>query len=648
MRKISAKKLNSIPAICYNWIKLHRRAAFTFIDAVLIILSIYLSFLTRFEGSIPPRYHYMLMQILPLVLIIKLSVFHIFRIYRFSWTYIGLEEILNTAIASAVASLSFAAILFIVHTWPVFSGFPRSVIAIDFAFTLIGMMGIRLSKRSVRCLRSRLSPTPNSRRTIIVGAGAAGEMVVRALLQDGGDAYWPIGFVDDDIKKQNISIHGVPVLGPRSQLPYIIKSERIEAVLIAMPSAPRSVIKETVDISRKVGIKDIKIIPFLSELYTGKLNVSDIRDVRPEDVLPREPVSVDLKALEDFLKGKKVLVTGAAGSIGSELCRQVLRFQSAELLALDFDETGLFNLENNLRNIFPDKAIKIIVGDIRDKDKMHLVFQRECPEVVFHAAAYKHVPMMEAYPEEAVKTNVFGTHVVVEEAQKVGSEAFVLISTDKAVNPVSIMGMTKRVAEIITQAFGNRGSTRCVAVRFGNVLGSRGSVIPTFLEQIREGGPVTVTHPDMERYFMTIPEAVLLILQAGAMGRTGEVFVLDMGKPVKILDIARELIRFHGLEPDQDIPIVFTGIRPGEKLREDLLTAEEGVAATTHKQIYIAKMCNSTSQDILQMRLEILRNLIKQDVGRDKIKEALMEIINGSKMQDVKIHLDIPSKVTVT
>lgn len=640
MREISAKSLNHILSCCYGWVRLHRRAAFILIDAILIIISMYLAFWARFDGLIPQRYYHMMTLTLPFVLIIKLSVFQIFRIYRFIWGHVGLEELLNTAAAAVIASLSLAAMLFMFRTWVVFSGFPRSVLVIDFAFTLIGLIGVRIGKRSVRCLRSLRSSPPNSRRVIIVGAGAAGEMVVRSLLQDMGITYWPVGFLDDDLNKHGLSIHGVPVVGSRNSLPEIIKSHSIEAVLIAMPSASPSVIKETVDIARKSGIKDIKIVPFLSELYSGRLKASDIRDVRPEDVLPREPVSIDYKAVEAFLMGKKVLVTGAAGSIGSELCRQVLRFQPAELLALDFDETGLFNLENNLRNLFPDKSIKIILCDIRDRDKMHLVFQREHPDVVFHAAAYKHVPMMEAYPEEAVKTNVFGTQVVVEETHKAGAEAFVLISTDKAVNPVSIMGMTKRVAELVSLTLGNGTSTRYIAVRFGNVLGSRGSVIPTFIEQIRHGGPVTVTHPDMERYFMTIPEAVLLVLQAGAMGRTGEVFVLDMGKPVKILDIARELISFHGLEPDKDIPIVFTGIRPGEKLREDLLTAEEGVSATTHKQIYIAKMGDSPPKEILQSRLEILRELVKQGSGRETIKEVLMEIIYSHKTQD-KLHAEL-------
>jgi FlaA1/EpsC-like NDP-sugar epimerase len=631
MRKGPLKNLlMGFLATWYSWLRLHRRIVFIIADAALVVLSFYLAFLARFDGSIPPRYFVMIGLILPFVLAIKLSVFHVFRIYRFSWSHMGFEELLNAAIACCLGSISLAAMLFIFQTSAALYGFPRSILVIDFAFTFLGIAGIRLSKRSVCYLFSLRNVRPHGHRAVIVGAGDTGEMLARSLMHEEKITYWPVGFIDDDPGKQYTAIHGVPVLGPRNRLSELIKSQGLEAVLIAMPSAPSRVIRETVDIARKGGAKDIKIVPFLSELYTGEFRVSDIREVRPEDVLSREPVSIDLGSVEHFLKGKNVLVTGAAGSIGSELCRQVLRFSPAKLLALDFDETGLFNLENELTRLFPKKEVQIIVGDIRDKGKMHSIFQRERPKVVFHAAAYKHVPMMEAYPEEAAKTNVFGSQILIEEAQQADVETFVLISTDKAVNPVSIMGMTKRVAEIISLAVGNGASTRCIAVRFGNVLGSRGSVIPIFMEQIRRGGPLTVTHPEMERYFMTIPEAVLLVLQAGMMGKGGEVFVLDMGKQVRVLDIAKELIRFYNLEPDKDIPIVFTGVRPGEKLREELLTAEEGVDTTNHRQIYIAKMNNGLPKEMLRRRLEDLEELIGNEADGNKIKETLVEIIHGS------------------
>ena len=613
-----------------HWPRARRFLLLLLADGVVVTVSIWLAFLVRFDGKLPPRYLAMLRILILLVLGVKLPIFVVFRIYRFSLVYIGLEELLNVTLACVTASLAMASLLFLLHGWPPLIGLPRASLAMDFAFTLLGVAAVRLAKRTLSIMSPQRRNRGHGKRTVVIGAGEAGEQLVRALKRETEAGYEPIGFLDDDPKKRGLVIHGVPVLGPRAKLPALVALHRVEAVIIAMPSVPPKVIRETVELARESGVKDIKVLPFLSELYTGEVRVSDVREVRPEDVLPRQPASVDLDVIEKFLRGKRVLVTGAAGSIGSELCRQVLRFSPELLIALDFDETELFYLELELKKRFPDAHIKAVVSDIRDRPRIQAIFDPERPQVIFHAAAYKHVPMMEANPEEAVKTNIFGTKVVVEEACRVGAEAFVLISTDKAVNPVSIMGMSKRVAELITVTVGERSSTRCMAVRFGNVLGSRGSVIPIFLEQIRHGGPVTVTHPEMERYFMTTSEAVLLVLQAATLGKGGEVFVLDMGKPVKILDIARELIRFHGLEPDKDIPIVFTGIRPGEKLREEILTAEEGTEATRHRQIYVAKMSKRLSLEGLQRKLGNLAELIDQRAEGDKIKAMLAEIIHGS------------------
>ncbi len=613
-----------------HWPRARRFLLLLLADGVVVTASIWLAFLVRFDGKLPPRYLAMLRILIPLVLGVKLPIFVVFRIYRFSLVYIGLEELLNVTLACVTASLAMASLLFLLHGWPPLIGLPRASLAMDFAFTLLGVAAVRLAKRTLSIMSPQRRNRGHGKRTVVIGAGEAGEQLVRALKRETEAGYEPIGFLDDDPKKRGLVIHGVPVLGPRAKLPALVGLHRVEAVIIAMPSVPPKVIRETVELARESGVKDIKVLPFLSELYTGEVRVSDVREVRPEDVLPRQPASVDLDVIEKFLRGKRVLVTGAAGSIGSELCRQVLRFSPELLIALDFDETELFYLELELKKRFPDAHIKVVVSDIRDRPRIQAIFDPERPQVIFHAAAYKHVPMMEANPEEAVKTNIFGTKVVVEEACRVEAEAFVLISTDKAVNPVSIMGMSKRVAELITVTVGERSSTRCMAVRFGNVLGSRGSVIPIFLEQIRHGGPVTVTHPEMERYFMTTSEAVLLVLQAATLGKGGEVFVLDMGKPVKILDIARELIRFHGLEPDKDIPIVFTGIRPGEKLREEILTAEEGTEATRHRQIYVAKMSKRLSLEGLQRKLGNLAELIDQRAEGDKIKAMLAEIIHGS------------------
>jgi FlaA1/EpsC-like NDP-sugar epimerase len=614
-----------------SWPRIYRWLVFLSADSVVVAVAVYLAFFLRFEGEIPARYVAILRRMVPIALAVKLPIFLVFRTYRFAWAYVGLEEIVNVVLACGVGSLALAALPFSFQHGLGLAGLPRSVLVIDFAFTLLGVVGIRLSKRTVSHLLSRGTGCRGARRALVVGAGEAGEQLVRSLKRDGKPGFWPIGFVDDSPRKLGVSIRGVPVLGPRSQLPKLLRLKSVDTVIIAMPSAPSRVIRETVELARKGGAKEIKVVPFLSELYTGELRVSDMREVRPEDILPREPASVDLRAVDRFLRGKKVLVTGAAGSIGSELCRQILRFSPAQLLAVDFDETGLFNLELDLFKLFPKADVQVIVADIRDRAKMWSVFHRESPDLVFHAAAYKHVPMMENYPEEAVKTNIFGTQVVVQTACRVGVEAFVLISTDKAVNPVSMMGMSKRVAEMTTLAVGQGTSTRCMAVRFGNVLGSRGSVIPTFLEQIRRGGPVTVTHPDMKRYFMTTSEAVLLVLQAATVGNGGEVFVLDMGEPVKILDIAKDLIRFHGLEPDEDIPIVFTGIRPGEKLFEELLTAEEGTQATRYEQIFVAKMNGELPSEVLQAKLHELAGLIEREVEGSRLKEAVKEIIYGSR-----------------
>jgi len=613
-----------------GWPRLCRLAAFVLADAVVVAISLWLAFLVRFDGAIPPRYLAMLRYLIPIVLGIKLSIFFLFRAYRFSWPYVGLEELFHVVLGCGVGSLAVATLLFLLHNWRPLSGFPRSTLAIDFAFTLLGTGAIRLSNRTARYLFARGGVPKGKRKVLVVGAGEAGEQLVRSLKQDQKASLWPVGFLDDDPRKQGLFIHGVPVLGPRARLPEVMRAKGVDTVIIAMPSAPSRVIRETVELARKGQAKEIKIIPFLSELYTGEVRVSDAREVRPEDVLPREPVSVELGPIERFLKGKRVLVTGAAGSIGSELCRQILRFSPTELVALDFDETGLFNLEMELGRLFPHGKVKTVIANIRERPRISSVFQQERPQVVFHAAAYKHVPLMELHPEEAVKTNVFGTLLVAEEAVRAGAEAFVLISTDKAVNPVSVMGMSKRVAEMIVLTLNGKTSTRFMAVRFGNVLGSRGSVIPIFLDQIRRGGPVTVTHPEMERYFMTTSEAVLLVLQAAAMGSGGEIFVLDMGKPVKILDLAKELIRFHGLEPDKDIPIVFTGPRPGEKLREEVLTAEEGTEATAHKQIYVAKIGRKFTFEDLAGKLEKLAKAIEEQADANMIKMMLREIIYGS------------------
>jgi len=604
-----------------------RRVVFVLADAAVLGLSLYLAFLVRFDGHIPFRYISMFLPVLPIAVVVKLSTLAIFRMYRFSWSYVGMDELVQTVLSCAGGSLAFAGMLLALRHWPAATGVPRSILGVDFAFSLLGIAGIRFFKRALSHAFSHTrSGTQVGKPTLIVGAGDAGVQLVRALKDEKQSPFLPVGFVDDDPSKHGLAIHGVRVLGSRNSLPDLIRQRNVASVVIAMPSAPARVLRETVELARESGVGEVKILPLLSELYSGEIKATDVREVEPEDVLSRDPVKIDTGMITQSLSGKRVLVTGASGSIGSEICRQVLRFGVEELLALDIDETGLFNLNRELMRRFAERHVRVIVGDVRDRKRIRNVFSAYHPQVIFHAAAYKHVPLMEKFPAEAVKTNIFGTRTVLEEARRQSVEAFVFISTDKAVNPTSVMGTTKRVAETIVRSPDGLSSTRCMAVRFGNVLGSRGSVIPTFVDQIHRGGPVTVTHPDMRRYFMLTSEAVLLVLQAGAMGRGGEVFVLDMGKSVLILDLAKELIRFHGYEPDQDMAIVFTGVRPGEKLYEELLTAEEGTDTTTHEKIFIARMNRGLDEKELGSALECLYRAA-EDSNKVEIVAALQALV---------------------
>jgi len=585
------------------------RSGFVLADLGVIGLSLYLAYLVRFDGSIPGRYLGTLVLTIPLAIVVKMLPLVVLRAYGFSWRYVGLREVASALLAATIGSAAFAASFYLLRDVQVLGLVPRSVLAIDYAFCVIGVSAVRLAGRLASLARpkERRRGEDAGRRALVVGAGDAGTSLVRSLQEGRPSPYVPVGFLDDDRGKWGLVIHGVRVLGGRAQLRQAAESSKAQAVLIAVPSTAGALVGETVAGAREAGIQDVRILPPLSELYGGAPRAAELREVTPEDVLRRAPVEIDTTEIEELVRGKAVLVTGAAGSIGSELCRQILRFGGAPLICVDCDETGMFHLERDLGRRFPEAAISFEIGDVRDRGRVHDVLGRGRPELVFHAAAYKHVPLMERAPSEAVKTNVFGTRCVIEEARAAGVASFVLISTDKAVNPCSIMGATKRVAELVVHAQNRAGPTRCVAVRFGNVLGSRGSVLPIFEEQIRSGGPVTITDPEMHRYFMVTSEAVQLVLQAATMGQGGEVFVLDMGEPVAILDLARDLIRAHGLRPDADIPIVYSGIRPGERLFEELLTAEEGTDATTHAKVFVARLSSGWEGAELVEGLERLR-----------------------------------------
>lgn len=591
-------------------------------DALIVGLSLYLAFLIRFEGRIPLASFRNLGVLIPIALALKLPIFYLFRLYRMSLAYVSFAELFDVFKAVTLGSIALGTVFFL---WASQTAIlPRSVLILDYFITLFLIGGFRSAQRIYQGWRG--SFFREGRRVLIVGAGNAGEQIVRAMLQEKRSHYFPVGFIDDDPAKQGMTIHGVRVLGRRQEIPQVVQQHAIEELLIAMPSVSSKVIRETVELGRQAGLKSIKVLPGFHELVTGRVSLTDIREVQLEDLLGREPVRIDVCEIKAYLKDKVVLVTGAAGSIGSELCRQIAKFRPRLLIALDQDETGLFALDNALREKFSHLSLSSVIADIQDKAKIEQVFGRYHPQVVFHAAAYKHVPLMEAHPDEAVKNNIFGTITVAEAAQQHGCEKFVLISTDKAVNPSSVMGATKRVAEMVLQSMNSQSSTKFISVRFGNVLGSRGSVIPIFQEQIKRGGPVTVTHHEMRRYFMVTSEAVLLVLQAGALGQGGEVFVLDMGDPVRIVDLAREMIRLSGYEPDRDIPIVFVGPRPGEKLFEELLTAEEGTVATKYDKIFMARTSVSIDPQLLRKHLQHLKKLTEQGAC-DEIIRALQEIV---------------------
>lgn len=550
------------------------------IDAMLVNLAAVTAICVRFHDSVGLTYYlYSYLKAAPVVTVVFLTVFYAFKLYRRAWAYASLNELMVILSSVTVGCLGVVTLSYFT-----FSPVPRSLIVLSWAFNVILIGGSRLAWR-MYVEHKKLPGGKPSRRALIIGAGDAGVMVARELKHHG---FLPVGFVDDDPEKQKMSVVSLSVLGGRQQIPELVDRHQVDLLIIAMPSVEAAVIREIVDICRSTGA-ELKILPGMYQILEGKVSINHLRPVQLEDLLRREPVQVDLKEIADYLKGETILVTGAGGSIGSELCRQVASFNPGKLVILGHGENSIHKIWMELEERFSRIPVIIEIADIRDKSKVDNIFQQHRPGVVFHAAAHKHVPLMELHPDEAVKTNIFGTRNVAQAADQAGTKVLVMISTDKAVNPSSVMGATKRVAELIIRQENMVSDTIFTAVRFGNVLGSNGSVVPVFQRQIETGGPVTVTHPEMKRYFMTIPEAVQLVIQAGAIAQGGEVFVLDMGEPVKIVDLARDMIKLSGLEPGKDIEIKFTGIRKGEKLFEKLLTAEEGSSATRHKRIFVAK-----------------------------------------------------------
>ncbi len=617
--------------------RLASRALQIVLDVLVLGTVFMLAFLIRFDWNVPPTIFRRAVFLLPYVVALKYVVMHVLDVPRFAWRYIGLRETRKILWALFVSSSFLLAARLVLpplsNRSPLLDNLwvPLGIIAIDFVLSFCGIVGIRALRRMTAERKQRASTNEAALPTLLVGAGQAGMIVAREIENHPNLAIRAVGFLDDDPIKRGSMLHGIAVLGPADEMKTHAEATGAKQVLITIAGATGAQIRRLVRLSEQAGLP-AKIVPGLHEIVGGQVSLSRARNVAIEDLLRRDPVTLDSDAIGGSIEGRSLLVTGAGGSIGSELCRQVAKFQPSKLVLVEQAENALFQVHRELTASFPDLCIVPAIADITDKVRMERLFEAHRPFIVLHAAAHKHVPMMEWNPGEATKNNVFGTKVCADLADRFGVERFVLISTDKAVRPTSVMGATKRVAELYVQALADSSSTKFVAVRFGNVLGSAGSVIPIFKEQIAAGGPVTVTHPDMERYFMTIPEASQLVLQAGVMGKGSEIFILDMGEPVKIVDLAEDLIRLSGLRPGDDIEIQFTGIRPGEKLVEELSAAQESADKTFHSKIFVGRIAPTPLAHLLPLLGALDAELDRADC--DRIKRLLQRLVPEFQLTD--------------
>jgi FlaA1/EpsC-like NDP-sugar epimerase len=588
-------------------------------DAAALVFSGLLGLWLRFEGAPPPQFIFVWLRYMVLAVPLYLVCYYYFGLYRRLWRYATAQDLLDI---SAVVLLATTILIVLIYAIPGV-GFPRSVVLMSWLINTAAVGSMRFVVR-IRRGSKRGVTTQGHKPTLILGAGEAGRMLIAEAAKHPELDYHIIGFLDDDRQKVGLEIAGVPVLGTLSLLEDVAQAHGVTQIVIAMPSAPYATIRSLVQRSAALGIK-AQTMPGLYGILHNHVDVPLIRDVQIEDLLPRPEIKLDCAGIAGYLAAKTVLITGAGGSIGAELSRQIAGFEPKHLVLLGRGENSIYDIHKELLRDFPYLKITPVIADIQDAPRINHIFAVHKPHVVFHAAAHKHVPLMEQNPTEALKNNVFGTQNVAEAAHTHKAERFVLVSTDKAVNPTSVMGASKRLAELVVQSINQQSLTRFMSVRFGNVLGSRGSVIPLFKEQIARGGPVTVTHPEMTRYFMTIPEAVSLVIQAGGMGQGGEVYVLDMGAPVRIVDLARDLITLSGLTPHTDIPLEFVGLREGEKLFEELFAATEEVCATEHQRIFASKQIPLSPRS-LSSCLNSVQSFIRQGCDPQDVLELLATI----------------------